>query len=189
MDKIALLIIDMQKDFVLQDAPWCIAGAHATIPIIKKILNVFREKKLPVFHIIRHYREDGSDVELPRRERFLAGTKIVVPGTEGAEVVDELAPEDREYVVVKQRYSAFFMTELVLLLTRLGIETVVITGTQDPNCVRATAYDAISYDYKVTLISDATSSATDEIHRQNLRDIAGIGVKLMTSDQLIKDLS
>ncbi|MEI6520837.1 MAG: isochorismatase family protein, partial [bacterium] len=62
--KYALLIIDMQNDFVLPDAPVCVAGAYATIPSICKLLDLFRKKKSPIFHIIREYRADGSELNI-----------------------------------------------------------------------------------------------------------------------------
>ena len=184
----ALLIIDMQNDFVLPEGPWRIKDAAKTVPVIRKLLDAFRKRKLPVFHIIRQYREDGSDVELPRKEGFLGGRKVALAGTRGAEIVDELKPSPGEYVIVKHRYSGFFMTELPLLLRRLSVDTVVVAGTQDHNCVRATIYDAISYDYNVILLEDATSSQTQEIHEQNIRDMKNIGVNVITSNEFMRNL-
>ncbi|MDD2335956.1 MAG: isochorismatase family protein, partial [Geobacteraceae bacterium] len=69
--RFALIIIDMQNDFVLPGAPACVKGAFATIPRIRKLLDYFRTKGLPVFHIVREYRPDGSDIEITRRDRFL----------------------------------------------------------------------------------------------------------------------
>jgi nicotinamidase-related amidase len=80
------------------------------------------------------------------------------------------------------------MTELPLLLKRLSVDTVVVCGTQDPNCVRATVYDAVSYDFNVILLSDATSSKTNDIHEQNVRDMKNIGVDVMTSDEFIRNV-
>ena len=70
MGKPALLIIDMQNDFVLEGKPLKVAGARAVIPKIQSVLAEFRKRSLPVFHILRVHRPDGSDVEIIRQELF-----------------------------------------------------------------------------------------------------------------------
>ena len=178
----ALLIIDMQNDFVLPGAPVCVAGAHASIPAIEQVLTCFRAEHRPVFHVIREYRPDGSDVERMRRASFVNDRSFVVPGSPGCEIVLELQPLPGEYRIVKNRFSGFMFTELDLMLRRLGITHLVVTGTQLPNCVRATVFDAMSLDYEVTLITDGTSAQTEEIATANIRDMAAIGVRCMTAD-------
>ena len=67
MEKPALLIIDMQNDFVLEGKPNRVVGARAVIPKIQAVLAEFRKRNLPVFHIIRVHRPYGSDVEISGR--------------------------------------------------------------------------------------------------------------------------
>ena len=88
---IALVIIDMQNDFVLPEAPLCVKGAQATVPTIQKLLDRARAEGWRVIHVIRQHRRDGSDVEIGRAPLFTQGAGICVPGTKGAEIVDELA--------------------------------------------------------------------------------------------------
>jgi len=186
--KKALIIVDMQKDFVLPGRPACVAGAYKTIPQIKKVLIFFREKKYPIFHVIREYREDGSDIEIVRLKNFLNGPKYCVKNSEGAEIVDELKPENNpnEYIIIKNRFSAFMNTELDFMLRRLQIETIVVCGTQYPNCIRCTVFDGISFGYNVELLTDATSAQTDEIAKANIVDIKNIGISCLTVDEFIK---
>lgn len=179
--KTALMIIDMQNDFILPGAPAEIPGAVKIIPKIVELLDFFRINKMPVFHIIREYRPDGSDIENFRRDDFLNRDKYLVPGTHGAEIVDELKPSQGEYVIVKPRFSAFFSTCADLLLRRLGVQDIVICGVQYPNCIRATAYDGVSFDYNVTVITDATGGASDEIYASNIRDMSNIGISCVTA--------
>lgn len=182
-EDIALLIIDMQKDVVKK-----LPLAPGIIPGILEILEIFREVKKPVFHIRRSYRADGTDVELPRLEKFKQHGFAVVEGTEGAEIVDPLKPRSEEYVIVKPRWSGFFLTKLELLLNRLGIKTVVLTGVQTPNCIRTTAYDAISYDFETIVIKDCSTAMTEGIHEYNLYDMAQIGIKIIFKDDFIRQL-
>ncbi len=178
----ALIIIDMQNDFVLPGAPVCVAGAYATIPCIKNLLDLFRMKNQPVFHVIREYRADGSDVEITRMNSFLNDKSYAVPGTKGCEIVNELSPVAGEYRVIKNRFSAFMNTELDFMLRRLGVTNLVVCGTQYPNCIRATIFDAIAYGYPVINITDATSAQTQQIANANITDLKNIGAECMLFD-------
>jgi len=183
MGKPALLIIDMQNDFVREGSPYRVAGVAPVIPKIQAVLTEFRKKKLPVFHILRIHRPDGSDVEIIRQEKFKK-LPFAVAGTKGAAVIDELAPRAGEYILTKTRMSAFIGTELDLMLRTLGITSVVVTGIQTPNCIRTTVFDAIAYNYPAILVDDAVGAATEEIHRANLRDMENIGVRVVKSTDI-----
>lgn len=183
MERPALLIIDMQNDFVCEGSPYRVAGAAAVIPKIQEVLAEFRKRKLPVFHILRIHRPDGSDVEIIRQEKFKK-LPFAVAGTKGAAVIDELAPRAGEYILTKTRMSAFIGTELDLMLRTLGITTVVVTGIQTPNCIRTTVFDAIAYNYPAIIVDDAVGAATEEIHRANLRDMENIGVRVVRSTDI-----
>jgi nicotinamidase-related amidase len=187
MQKPALLIIDMQNDFVLEGRPLRVASARTVIPKIREVLAAFRAKHLPVFHIVRVHRKDGSDVEIIRQERFRTHP-FAVEGTEGAAIVDELTPLPGEYVIPKIRMSAFIGTELDLMLRNLGITDLVVAGIQTPNCIRTTVFDAIAYNYPTVLVRDATGAQTDEIHNANVRDMQNIGVRILKAGELIASL-
>ena len=182
MKKTALLIIDMQNDFAGQNAPLRVAGADGIISPVRSILNDFRSKDLPVIHILRVHRPGGSDVEHFRREIF-SKTPFAVAGTKGAEVINSLTPLSGEHILAKTRMSGFIGTDLDLLLRSLGVKTVVVVGIQTPNCIRTTVFDAMAYGYDTILISDATAAATPEIHEANLRDMAAIGVSIITTEE------
>jgi nicotinamidase-related amidase len=185
----ALLILDMQNDFVMPGSSIRVAGAKATVPVIKKMLNTFRKLKLPIFHVIREYRSDGSDIEITRLDNFLERSKVVVPGTTGCEIIDELKPIPGEYKIIKNRFSAFMHTELDFILRRLGVEHIVVCGTEYPSCIRTTIFDGVSYGYFATSITDATSAQSKEIAESNIRDISNIGVTCITAAECIKELN
>jgi nicotinamidase-related amidase len=183
-----LIIIDMQNDFVMPGSPFRVISAKATLPAISKTLKAFRNKKLPIFHVVREYRSDGSDIEITRLNNFLEREKTVVPGTIGCAIVDELRPIPGEYRIIKNRFSAFMNTELDFMLRRLGITHLVICGTQYPSCIRCTVFDGVSYGYHVTLLTDGTSAQTPEIAESNIRDIQGIGVECCLVAAFLKKL-
>jgi len=74
---------------------------------------------------------------------------------------------------------------LELILRRLGIDTLILTGVQTPNCIRATAVDGLSYDYDVYIVSDGTASKTTEIQTANLNDLKNMGAKIVNTEEMI----
>lgn len=184
----AFLIIDMQRDFLDPDSPLLVKAGVEAIPFIEDALNATRESRVPIFHVFRHYRHDGSDVELTRHDDWKSKGGSLMPGTPGADIPDRIAPQNGEYLIIKNRWSAFFQTELDLILRRLGVEQVVLTGVQTPNCIRGTAWDANSLGYETIVLTDATNANDKEVHEQNLRDMANIGIKLMTTAEYIASL-
>lgn len=184
----ALLVIDMQNGFINEKSPLCIRGAKKTIPACSEIIDRCHQQKVPVFYVIREYREDGTDVERPRYNVWLKGGKPLSYGCEPELSSDmpeefEVLPEDT--LILKPRYSAFFATELDMILRRRGIRRLLLAGTTTPNCIRTTCYDALSLDYDVVVLTDCTSSNTDEIQESNLRDMENAGAKLMSSQEFI----
>lgn len=178
--KPAFLIINMQNDFVSSHAVLPVAGAQAVINPLTYILSLFREKHLPVFHIVRVHEPDGSDIELFRAEKFRS-TPFAVRGTHGAAVIDELTPLPGEHLIEKIRMSAFLGTNLDLMLRTLEVSTVVVGGVQTPNCIRTTVFDAMALNYETILVDDATGAQTREIHDANILDMKNIGVQILST--------
>ena len=88
---------------------------------------------------------------------------------------------------MKPRFSAFFQTELDLILRRLGVKTMLLAGTTTPNCIRTTCYDGLSLDYNIAVLSDCCSSNTEEIQRVNLEDMQRAGAVLVTNAEFLTD--
>jgi nicotinamidase-related amidase len=183
----ALLIIDMQNDVVLDNGPLRVAQARTIVPNILSLLNEFRAGKLPIFHLLRVHRADGSDVEFFRSDLFRK-QPFLVDGTSGVAVIDELSPVKGEYVIPRVRMSAFMGTDLDLRLRSLGMTDLVLTGVQTPNCIRATATDGMALNYPVTVIKDAVGAQNDEVNTVNLQDMANIGVRITKAEELIAAL-
>lgn len=178
--KPALLIIDMQNDFASAQAVNPVAGAQAVITPLTHLLSLFREKQLPIVHIVRIHEPDGSDVEWFRADLF-KNKPFAVRGTRGAAIIDELTPVPGEHLIEKVRMSAFIGTTLDLMLRTLGVNTVVVGGIQTPNCIRTTVFDAMAYNYETILVHDATGAQTKEIHEANVLDMKNIGVKILNT--------
>ena len=188
----ALLVIDMQNGFLCEKSPLFIDGAPATVAACAGVIRACRENNIPVFFITRSYAADGSDVERARRAAWEAGGKPLSPGCAkeiSAEMPEAFGKDAGDYRIVKPRYSAFFATGLDLILRRLGVRRLILTGTTTPNCIRTTCYDALSLDYEVTVLSDCTSSKTAEIQESNLRDMANVGAEIASSETFLQKVS
>lgn len=185
---VAILVIDMQNDFVDPKGKLCVDGAKATIPAIQELIKYGRGKNWKVVWVTRDHRASGVDVDAPRIPLFTNGkTGYCVPGTWGGKLADGLTPEDGDLFLPKFRNSAFFNTNLDLMLRRMGVKTVVLAGTQYPNCVRGTANDAMSYDYETVICTDACSAKTKEVADNNVFDMKNMGIKCISLDEVKKE--
>ncbi|KAK2378682.1 hypothetical protein P8452_35333 [Trifolium repens] len=178
----ALLVIDMQKDFIEDGSPMLVKGGKNIIPNVIKAVEVARQRGILIVWVVREHDPLGRDVELFRRHLYTS--EKVGPtskGSEGAELVDGLVIREGDYKLVKTRFSAFFSTHLHSFLQGAGINSLVVTGVQTPNCIRQTVFDAVALDYQsVTVLVDATAAATPDIHIANVFDMKNIGVATPT---------
>lgn len=181
-----ILVIDMENDFVLPDSLMRIPGAYATLPAIKKFLEFGRANDWAVIYIYRIHRPSGVDAELFRRHFFEEGHPFCIAGTKGAAIPDEIAPQPGDYTVTKQRFSAFFGTDLDIILRGLGAKNVYLTGTQYPNCVRSTAVDSMGLDYNTIVVTDCCSAASEDVANANIFDMKNMGIACIPSSQIME---
>lgn len=181
----ALLIVDMQNDFVDPASPFCIAGARETVPEVVRLLDGARSRGWFVVHVVREHDPSAVDVERPRKEAFLARGGYAVPGTRGVRIIEELTPRTGESRIIKPRFSGFMHTNLDATLRHRGITRVVVCGTQYPNCIRATAFDALALDYDVVVALEATSAKTPEVAAANIADLENVGIPCRPIDEVL----
>src|SRR5215212_1634095 len=127
----ALLTIDTQRGFTLTGAPAEIPGKTSIVPKMRRLIEAFSQGNRPIVHVVRIYLPDGSNVALCRREGVERGNGVALPGSEGAELVDELKPSsqvrldaelllggglqeigEKEWIMYKSRWGAFYQTSL-----------------------------------------------------------------------------
>lgn len=198
----ALIIIDTQCD-TLDGQPFEIAGTSAVLPNMVELLNTFRIKRLPIVHIVRIYKADGSNADLCRRSALENGAKLLVEGTPGCEPAPALLPGSSitldherllsgrfqeigptEWIIYKPRWGAFYHTPLEDHLRSLGVNSLVFSGCNFPNCPRTSIYEASERDFKIALAADAVSGLYD----QGKIELEKIGVHVLTSKALLKEL-
>ena len=196
----ALITIDTQNDFTLQGAPVSIPGTIDVIPNMVKLLDHYRGAGRPIIHVVRLYLEDGSNVELCRRQAVENGQEMVLAGSDGAELVRELKPDanvrldagsllsgefqqlgDVEFVMYKPRWGAFYQTRLEEFLSGHGIDTLVFCGCNFPNCPRTSMYEASERDFRLVVVTDAIS----QLYDRGRREMENIGANLFETGDIM----
>jgi nicotinamidase-related amidase len=146
----ALVVIDMQNDFVREGGGLLVPNAEATVPAIKALLEFARGHGMRVVYTQDTHREGDPEWRIwPVHAR---------EGSWGWEIVDELEPARDDVVLRKLRFDAFFGTPLDHLLRLWGVDTLVICGTLANMCVQYTAASAALRWYEVVIPRDAISA-------------------------------
>lgn len=162
-DHSVLLVVDMVHDFVDPGRALSVPDARGIVTFIGELAAEARKNGVPVIYV-----NDSHD---PDDREFEKWPPHSVVGTYGAQVVDEIAPMQKDYVLGKKRYSAFFETELDQLLVKLAANHIVITGTITNYCVYATALDATMRGYRVTVPEKGVAALSEEDQKIALKQI------------------
>jgi ureidoacrylate peracid hydrolase len=177
LSKSAVVVVDMQNAFASKDGMLDIAGADLTgaprvVSVIGRLLSAARRYGMPVVYLQMGYKADLSDsggpqspnwhkelgIRMMNRRPELKGT-LVTEGTWDFAIVDELAPQAGDIVIVKTRYSGFARTALDAELQARDIRYLFFTGIATNVCVESTLRDAFFLDYWPILVTDATLAA------------------------------
>jgi len=184
LNRKAVIIVDMLNDFVTGDLK-CERAKHI-IPNLKKLIEAARKHNIPVIYSNdAHYLEDFEVVA--------KWGKHAIKGTKGAQVIPELKPTEKDFIVEKRTYSGFYETGLDPLLRSLydgeGAKTVILGGLHTHICVRHTAADAFFRGYKIIIAKDGVESFTQEDHEQGLKYLEYVyNAKIMTVDEIVKEM-
>ena len=183
----ALLIVDMLNDFLMEESLLSSEEGRQLIPRIKKLKSFATSKNIPTIYIQEIHRKNKVDFGITLDKE----PERCYEKSPGSEITTELKPDDADYIVVKRRFSGFFMTDLDLLLKGLKTEVVILTGLASNMCVYATALDAVQRDYRAVIVEDCvagTGHTSREIHRAYLENFSIILGDLVSSEELIKKL-
>ncbi len=178
----ALLVVDVNYNFA-GDRPEplldsitrfrnsCGEVAWRVIPRIAALLEGARARGVPVLYSTQGYRPDAVGAGSWGQKNSRAARPSEDELRLGTEIVKEIAPQPGEIVIRKDKPSVFFGTALTSHLVALGIDTVVIAGAVTSGCVRATAVDAFSYNYRVVVVEDCVFDRAETTHLVNLFDL------------------
>ena len=173
----ALVVIDMQNDFVDPGGALHVPDAAATLPVIARLVERARAARMPVV-----YSQDTHDEDDPEWKIWPEHARR---GSWGWQIVDDLAPHAGDPVIQKVRYDAFYGTHLDHLLRLRGVDTLVICGTVANICVHYTAASAALRWYDVVIPRDAVSALDPFDLESSLRQTAFLFAGTVTTADAI----
>lgn len=161
----ALLVIDMENDFVADGGAMQTPGGLAIIPTINRLIAWARAGKLPIIFTHEMHRADLSDYGI----ELEFDPVHCLEGTPGPELVAGLDVQPGDvHITAKRRYDCFLGTDLDLVLRTRRIENVVACGVTTHQCVMSTVFTARHLDYRVLLAQDACAGVSPEHHAAGL---------------------
>lgn len=186
---IALVIIDMQRDFLEPGGFGEALGndvsrLQAIVPAVKSLQEAFRQRGLAIIQTKEGHRSDLSDCPVSKRERGGCPLKIgdsgpmgriLVLGEPGNDIIPELAPRSDEWVIAKPGKGAFYQTGLDEKLRSHQITHLIFTGVTTEVCVQTTMREANDRGYECLLVEDATESYFPEFKQATLEMIRAQG--------------
>ena len=185
----ALVIIDMQRDFVEPGGFGETLGNDVSllrkaIAPTQRVLSAARDSKMLVIHTREGHRPDLSDLPANkrRRGRLKAGIgdpgpmgRILVRGEYGHDIIDELKPGPGEPVVDKPGKGAFYATDLDALLKNRGIKQLIVCGVTTEVCVNTTVREANDRGYDCLVLADCVASYFPEFQEMGIKMIKAQG--------------
>jgi len=180
--KAAILVIDVQNDFIKEDGAVSCVGGEGIVPRVNQLTDAGRKAGIPIIFTQEFHRKTKVDFG---RELDGAESYHFLEGSEGVELVKELVIGSDDYIIKKPRYNAFLKTDLELLLNGLGIlpgDTLIIVGDATNVCIHYTSAEAHQRDYRIRVIEECCAGTSTEEHEASLTAIeylqAGGRVKL-----------
>jgi nicotinamidase-related amidase len=204
IDRSALIIVDMQNDFLHPDGSFAhVAQQHpeamidmpflvGTIPHARRLATAFRAAGRPVVYVAHVLKPDYSDAAFPFWRLGLEPTTgnrtHCVEGTWGAEIVEELKPHEGEHVVVKKGFGGFSNTTLDTILRNAEVTTCVVAGVTTCVCVSNTVRGGVEYNYRMILVSDAVAEVSRETHEGELKTMSRVFADVKSTDEIVEML-
>lgn len=196
----ALVVVDVNYNFV-GDRPEpildsikrfrnsCGEVGWRAIPRIAKLLEAARATEVPIFYTTQGYRLDRLGLGAWGAKNARALEASPEAREIGPEIVREIAPGPGEVVVKKTKPSAFFGTPLSSFLTALQVDTLIMAGTTTSGCVRASAVDAFSLNYRVVVVEDCCFDRSETSHRVNLFDLNAKYADVLRLEEVLAHLA
>jgi nicotinamidase-related amidase len=178
----ALVIVDMQNDFVRTGAPLEVADARATLPAHRLLIAAFRQLGAPIVYtkflatpepsLLWRWSPQCAPPTLCCRKGLLRSYADHAAPVDCTDIVSEIYPQAGDTIIEKYGYGAFHGTRLSDALRQAGVRSLVVTGTVTQICVEETAREAFHHGFPTTLVGDAVSSFAPDLHAATLKNFA-----------------
>jgi len=183
LTKPVLIVIDMVHDYLDR---WEPRRRARLVEAINGLVATIRSFDLPIIWVRQEFEPDLSDAFPEMRTKGIA---ITIKGTPGSRILDTLAVQTVDRVVVKKRYSAFFGTNLDEILAEIAPDTIILAGINTHACIRMAAIDAYQRDWPVVLAEDCIDSYDREHHEVSLRYMKDKIALVMSNDEIRDQLA
>lgn len=180
-DTTALVLIDVLNGFFHPDGAMWYEGVEEVVDPLHRLLDTARSTDALVVHVADRHRPGVHDAEFDRIPTHLGRDGFDAEFYAGFEPL----PGVREVVVEKRRYSAFFATELALLLHEHRIETIVVAGVKTNVCIRATATDGFQHGFRVVVPREATNSNRKHLEDASVEDLSRYIADVLPLDEAL----
>jgi len=180
MSKSALIVVDMVRDFTDPDGLVFYPENRVILPRIREVWQYCRAKGFMIVFMQHCYRKDKPDKNL------VSMRPNCIEGSGGEDIDPMLAVQPSDYVIKKRRYSAFFGTDLDLVLRENGVREVVIVGTKTNCCIRATVTDAYYLDYAPVVLTDCVATNDPVVNQVHLTDIQKYLGRVMSAQEFFE---
>jgi ureidoacrylate peracid hydrolase len=191
-DRTALLVIDMQNAFCRDQGSMAnfnfdITMLKGAIEPCRRLVAAARASAIPIIYTRILYEADYRDGGLTISHIMpeMVGVKSLAAGTWDIEIIDELKPAPGEYVVDKNRFSAFYAPELEKILKTKNIDSLVVCGVTTNCCVESTVRDAFQRNYKSFVVKDAVGELNPQQHEFSLRTMEFLFADLVTVHDIV----
>ena len=188
-----LIVVDMQNGFCHPEGSFAKLGldvtmTNAAIAGCTRLVESARGAAVPIVFTRYVYRSDYRDggILIQQLMPILAEVGSLAAGSWDAELVDQLQPHQQDFVIDKNRYSAFYGTGLEPILTSIGADSVVVCGVTTNMCVETTARDAMQRDLRTFVVRDATGELDSERHEFALATL-GFGFGRIVGVDQVRD--
>ena len=188
----ALILIDMINAVAKggNEPPYNVpANRQAVIDNFVRLVAHCREVGAPIIYITTYRRPDNSDAPKTAADVGGGGGVPMLEGTPAVEVIDELAPQPGDYIVVKPRFSAYYGTNMEGILNSLGTETILVGGISTQRSVEGTARDAKNRDTQCVVVSDCCTAGEEDVHQMTIDHVLPLLVRVRNTDEVIAALS
>lgn len=156
------------------------------LPNVTRLQRAFRAHDLEVMHTrIQALTQDGRDRSKGHRRLNI----LARPGSKDAEFLPEVAPQGDEIVINKTASGVFSSTNLNYVLSNMGINALYVVGVYTNECVETTIRDACDLGYLVTLVEDACTTVTRELHEASLATLRDRYARVLTTDEAIEEIT
>ena len=161
---------------------------HAPLALVGRLVAHCRRVGTPLIYTVIPRHPDNSDAPKTLADAGPTGGAPMLAGTPAVEIIDEIRPQPQDWIIMKPRFSAFYGTQLDMILTALGTETILVGGISTQRSVEGTARDAKNRDMQCIVVSDCCTAGELDVHEMTINHVLPLLVRVRTTAEVMAAL-